>query len=177
MKLKTASLLCILLISLSNCAQNNSKIEPLENNITTFYFIRHAEKDRNDKTNRDPHLTEIGKARADHWNDILKHVMFDAVYTTDYHRTKETARPTAKRCQVDLTIYNPKDLNIKSFKTKNSGKNVLIVGHSNTTPMLVNQVIGKEKYSDIDDRNNGNLYVVTIINGVITDQVLEINPR
>ncbi|WP_250432621.1 phosphoglycerate mutase family protein [Hanstruepera flava] len=177
MKFKITLLLCAFLIGLSDYAQEKSKTGPLDNTITTFYFIRHAEKDRSNKTNRDPHLTEIGKARANHWNDILKHVDFDAVYSTDYHRTKETANPTAKRCQVELTIYNPKDLNIETFKFKNSGKKVLIVGHSNTTPMFVNQVIGKEKYGDIDDSNNGNLYVVTIINGVIADQVLEINEQ
>ena len=57
----------------------------------------------------------------------------------------------------------------------NQGKNVLIVGHSNTTPNLVNELLGKEKYPQIEDNNNGNLYVVTIINGISTCTLLHID--
>lgn len=145
--------------------------------ISTFYFIRHAEKDRSDKSNHNPHLTDIGHARANHWNDILKHIKFDAVYSTNYFRTKETALPTAKRCNVAITVYNAKELDSEKLIVENSGKTILVVGHSNTTPSFVNKVIGKEKYMDIDDDNNGNLYIVTITGEVITDQVLEINPH
>jgi len=54
------------------------------------------------------------------------------------------------------------------------GKTVLVVGHSNTTPQFVNKIIGKEEYIDIDDLNNSNLYIVTIINGVKTAILLKI---
>lgn len=177
MKLQFSALILIFLISFSNCAQDKHQIEATDKQITTLYFIRHAEKDRSDKANRDPHLTEIGLARANHWNNILKHVNFNAVYSTNYHRTKETALPTANRSKVELTIYDANDLDGKKLKANNLGKTVLIVGHSNTTPQFVNSVIGQEKYQDIDDSNNGNLYVVTIVGETITDQVLEINPR
>ena len=39
----------------------------------------------------------------------------------------------------------------------------------------VNQVIKEKKYSDINDSNNGNLYIVTVIDNQITDQLLTIN--
>lgn len=177
MKLKFSAILIIILISFSNCTQYKQRTKDVNNQITTFYFIRHAEKDRSDKTNRDPHLTEVGQSRANHWNEILKHIDFDAVYSTNYHRTKETAFPTANRCKTDLTIYDANDLDGEKLKSINKGKTVLIVGHSNTTSQFVNSVMGQEKYSDIDDDNNGNLYIVTIIGETLTDQVLEINPR
>lgn len=142
---------------------------------TTYYFIRHAEKDRSDKTNRNPHLTEIGQKRAAHWSQILTNVKFDAVYSTDYNRTKETAQPTATKNNVELTLYNPRNMNGKDFSANTKGKTVLVVGHSNTTPMFVNAVLGNKKYENIDDNNNGNLYIVTIIDGVKSDQVLTIN--
>lgn len=41
------------------------------------------------------------------------------------------------------------------------GNRVLIVGHSNTTPMLVNQLLGEERFPDMDDSDNSSLYVVT----------------
>ena len=146
-----------------------------ETETTTYYFIRHAEKDRSDKTNRNPHLTEAGKTRAEQWSVILSHVTFDAVYSTDYNRTKETAQPTATKNKLELTIYDPRHIDGKSFRAETNGKTVLVVGHSNTTPMFVNAVINNKKYEQIDDNNNSNLYIVTIIDDKISDQVLVIN--
>lgn len=177
MKQKAVLVLIIFFIIFSNCSEDKKQTTASINEVSTFYFIRHAEKDRSDKTNRDPHLTDVGQARANHWNNILMQVDFHAVYSTNYHRTKETAIPTAKRCKVELTIYEANDLNGKKLKANNLGKTILIVGHSNTTPKFVNSLIGQEKYHDIDDSNNGNLYIVTVVGDKITDQVLEINPR
>ena len=146
-----------------------------ESAISTFYFIRHAEKDRTDKKNRNPHLTVAGKSRAERWSDIFRNIKLDAVYSTDYHRTKETALPTAKKNNLELTLYDPGNIDFTTFMSSNKGKKVLIVGHSNTTPEFVNAMIGKKKYKHIDDGNNGNLYIVTIINGTNSDQVLTIN--
>ncbi len=142
---------------------------------TTYYFIRHAEKDRSDKTNKNPHLTEAGKKRAEHWSNIFKHIKFDAVYSTGYNRTKETAKPTAAKNGVELILYHPRNLNKERFLNDTEGKTVLVVGHSNSTPTFVNSILGYKKYDHIDDRNNGNLYIITIIDEKISDQVLEIN--
>ena len=39
---------------------------------------------------------------------------------------------------------------------------MLIVGHSNTIPQLVNKLIGEEKFEDMDDSDNSTLFKVTI---------------
>ncbi len=39
----------------------------LAQDITTYYLIRHAEKERTNPSNRDPHLTAIGQERAENW--------------------------------------------------------------------------------------------------------------
>jgi len=129
---------------------------------TTYYLIRHAEKDRSDKTNRNPHLTEAGKKRAIHWANVLKDVELDMVFSTDYHRTKETALPTAKAHNLELQIYDPRSVDIKQFMQNTKGKNILIVGHSNTTPLFVNALLNEKKYPLIADDNNANLYIVTV---------------
>ncbi len=134
----------------------------LEQKTTTYYLIRHAEKDRSDKTNRNPHLTEDGLKRADNWANILKDVKFDMVYSTDYNRTKETALPTAKANNVELKFYNPSDMQIEQFMEASKGKTVLVVGHSNTTPLFTNGLLGEKKYEMIADDNNANLYIVTV---------------
>ena len=76
---------------------------------------------------------------------------------------------------MELTIYDPRHIDGKAFINKTKGKTVLIVGHSNTTPMFVNAVIGNKKYNQIDDNNNGNLYIVTIVDDKILDHILVIN--
>ena len=48
--------------------------------------------------------------------------------------------------------------------TNNNGKRVLISGHSNTTPTMVNKLIGKSKYSDMSDSDNKSLFIVNILN-------------
>ncbi len=134
----------------------------IDQKTTTYYLIRHAEKDRSDKTNRDPHLTEAGLKRADNWANVLKDVKFDMVYSTNYNRTKETATPTAKANTIEVSFYDPRDMKLKEFMKSTKGKTVLIVGHSNTTPMFTNGLLGEQKYEGIADDNNANLYIVTV---------------
>jgi phosphohistidine phosphatase SixA len=147
----------------------------IQQKTTTYYLIRHAEKDRSDKTNRNPHLTEAGKQRAEHWASVLKDVKFDGVYSTNYNRTIETATPTAKANNLELQFYDPRDLASKAFLETTKGKNVLIVGHSNTTPQFVNALLEDKKYDDIEDNNNANLYIVTISEDSKTSTVLVID--
>ena len=146
-----------------------------EQTTTTYYLVRHAEKDRSDKTNRNPHLTEAGLKRADNWANVLKDVKFDMVYSTDYNRTKETAAPTAKANNVEVSFYDPRDMKLKEFMTSTKGKTVLVVGHSNTTPMFTNGLLGEKKYDMIDDNNNANLYIVTVTEDTKTSTVLKVD--
>ncbi|TCK64685.1 histidine phosphatase superfamily protein (branch 1) [Winogradskyella wandonensis] len=146
-----------------------------EDTTTTYYLIRHAEKDRSDKTNRNPHLTEKGLKRAENWATVLKDVKFDAVYSTDYNRTKETALPTAKSLGLELQFYDPRNMDMKQFMKDTKGKTVLIVGHSNTTPMFANGLLGDKKYDMMDDNNNGGLYIVTMTNTDVSSMLLQVD--
>ena len=142
---------------------------------TTYYLIRHAEKDRSNPDEQNPHLTREGRLRAIKWSEVLSNIKLDAVYSTEYHRTIETAKPTARKQELAILFYNPRDQYNTSFKETNKGKKVLIVGHSNTTPFFVNKIIGEEFYEQIEDDNNANLYIVSIKNGEITHQLLKVN--
>lgn len=159
------------LLSFSGYAQNSE-----DTTITTIYFIRHAEKDRSNPENTNPHLAAAGNARAKHWAEILQHVKFDAVYATNYNRTIETGLPTAENNNLTIQFYDANILNHVKILADNKGKTLLIVGHSNTTPAFVNKFLGKEIYKDIDDSNNGNLYRITVWEQGTTDLLLTINP-
>lgn len=170
--MRSLLILCFIVVfSLPSFSQN---VED-KHETTTYYFIRHAEKDRSDKTNRNPNLTEAGKTRAIHWSEIFQNIKFDAVYSTQYNRTIQTATPTAEKNNLELQYYDPRTLYSEDFSKATRGKTVLVVGHSNTTPAFVNMILKDRKYPDIDDNNNGNLYIVTISEGHITDLVLTLN--
>jgi broad specificity phosphatase PhoE len=149
--------------------------EKSQSTTTTYYLIRHAEKDRNDDTNSDPNLNDIGKERANNWNQVFEHVDFDAIYSTNYLRTIETATPTATAQKLEIQYYNPENLFDEDFAEATYGKTVLVVGHSNTTPAFVNAILGEKKYEDIDDNDNSYLFIVTISDDHKMDQVLKIN--
>ena len=165
-----------------NSDSSNKNLSPLveEFNVpldpTTYYLIRHAEKDRSDPLNKDPKLTEEGLKRAEKWKEALKEVPFDMVYSTGYNRTKETAKPIADANDLEIEIYDPNNLYDQEFQEKTVGKTVLVVGHSNTTPAFVNAILKNEKYKDLPDDENGGLFIVTVSsNQTVSSQLLYIN--
>ena len=169
---KSIIILWLSLIALPAIAQKNA-IKTAE--TTTYYLIRHAEKDRSDTANKDPHLTKEGEQRAQNWSKVLQHVKFDRIYSTNYNRTKETAKPTALAHDVEIELYDPRNINLENFINITKGKTVLIVGHSNTTPMFTNGLLGNNTYKMIADDNNSNLYIVTITENATTSTLLHID--
>lgn len=144
--------------------------------VTTYYLIRHAEKDRSDSENDDPALTEKGLERAVNWAEVLKDIDFDAVYSTNYKRTRQTAKPLADLKNLEVLSYDDKKLDYQEFKKKTSGKTVLVVGHSNTTPQFANAILGEKKYENIDDLENGTLFIVQVLkDDSVISQVININ--
>ncbi|MBL7473422.1 SixA phosphatase family protein [Robertkochia sediminum] len=147
---------------LSGCTefQVTTKKKAAETPATVFYLIRHAEKDRSDAGNRDPELTPEGLQRATYWKEVFREIPLAAVYSTNYNRTYQTALPTAQAKDLEVLRYEPDTTDLKHWAAQYPGKHILIVGHSNTTPALANQLMGEGTYTDIDDSNNGNLYIV-----------------
>jgi broad specificity phosphatase PhoE len=166
--------LVLSLFTFSSYAQEtlDQRNEPV---VTTYYLIRHAEKQRQNPDDKDPSLTFQGYKRADKWRDIFQYIPLNAVYSTSYNRTKETANPTAESKNLPILVYDPRNMYTESFQYNTKGKNVLIVGHSNTTPAFVNKILGINKYKQIDDNNNGNLYIVKVIGDHASASVLRID--
>lgn len=168
--------LIILLIIGSSCKEEPARdMTQDQKTVSTFYLIRHAEKDRSNPDDADPELNQKGLGRAMHWAEILDAVELDAIYSTDYNRTAMTAAPTSVKKNIDVQYYDPRIIDIEQFKIANLNKKALIVGHSNTTPEFVNQLIGEDKYTTIDDSENGNLFIVQIVNGIATETKLNFN--
>jgi len=141
---------------------------------TTYYLIRHAEKDRSDSTNKNPELSKKGKDRAKKWSKLFTELNIDAIYSTDYNRTLQTAAVTAKTKKLTVQKYHPNNINMAAFLSETKGKSVLIVGHSNTVPSFTNKLIGNGPYLNIDDDDNDNLYLVTIEGDKVEHVVIDV---
>lgn len=158
----------LLLIFISSCSTK-------ETETTTYYLIRHAEKDRTDKTNKNPNLNEKGLERAKKWEDYFSKIDLDAVYSTNYNRTMQTATPTAKSKNLEIINYNPREMYDSVFQTNTKGKIVLVVGHSNTTPVFANKILGERKYEWMNDNDNFSLFIVTVKGSTKTSKIEKVN--
>lgn len=137
---------------------------------TTIFLVRHAEKM---DSSRDPELNLQGKARAVRLMELLSNTGIEQIYSTDYVRTRDTAKPLAEKLNLSINSYRPFDEElVATLKTEMDGKKILVVGHSNTIPDLVNQLIDEKAYQQLADDAYSNLFVVTIIDGKATHYVL-----
>jgi len=142
---------------------------------TTYYLIRHAEKDRTNTTNKNPNLNSNGVIRAEKWAKHFENIVLDAVYSTDYNRTQQTAAPTAKSKGLIVQSYNPSKMYDSIFKKNTKGKTILVVGHSNTTPVFANAILGQKKYKNMADNDNASLYIVTVVNDKKSSEIKKVN--
>ena len=146
-----------------------------ENDCSTFYLIRHAEKERINKSERDPKLNEKGIIRALNWKDYFIDKDISKIYSTNYKRTLETVKPIEKAIGLTAILYSPSNIDYKNFILSNKGEKVLVVGHSNTIPGFVNELINDQVYSQIDDLNNSNLYIVNLCDSSISHRLIKVN--
>jgi broad specificity phosphatase PhoE len=164
----------VLFIVLISCTSNTKK-EEINTSTTTYFLIRHAEKDRTDSKNKNPNLNSEGLKRAEKWSEYFKNISLDAVYSTNYNRTMQTSKPTAESKKLAIIKYNPRNMYDSIFQKATKGKTVLVVGHSNTTPDFANKILGEKKYKDIDDNDNSSLFIITITADGKTSTIEKVN--
>lgn len=131
---KISSSLIFLILLLSMCtvdliAQKNPE-------IFTIYLIRHSEKEIFSENQLDPDLTECGIKRSEYLSFFFEDIDIENVYSTSYLRTINTAAPTSLSKKSEIEYYDSNDLKLFSETLISSKKNSLVVGHSNTTPVL-----------------------------------------
>ncbi len=126
---------------------------------TVIYLVRHAER-AEDGTD-DPALSLAGRIRVQVLRQMLAEAGVTRVHTTDWKRTRDTARPLAEHMGVDASIYDATDLRTFASQLKESPGRHLVVGHSNTTPQLV-EALGGDPMGAIAEMEYDRLYVVVI---------------
>src|SRR5688572_3387730 len=162
--LRAASLLALPLVALAA-----SPARQAAEATTTIILARHGEKTAEPKEN--PVLTPEGEARALALAEAVRGAGISAIYSTKWTRTQSTARPTSEAIKVPITTFDapPGERDYgRAYATellaKNRGKVVLVVGHSNTIPMIL-RGLGIADAPAIADSEYDNLYVVTIPEG------------
>ena len=126
----------------------------------SIYLVRHAEKLNNSKN---PTLTDCGTARAEQLANMLSKANITEIYSTSYQRTIQTAKPLAKLQRMAIQNYDPKHLEQFYLLLKQKNENALVVGHSNTTPKLV-ELLAKQKVAPLTEKDYQYLYQVQFIN-------------
>lgn len=130
----------------------------------TVILLRHAEKDISEEADTaNPELSEAGKQRAERLVEFAGKYQPDAIFSTDYIRTRQTVRPLARSRRMMTQIYDPRDLTkMKDLILSGKIKRLVVVGHNNTTPALVNMLIGEEKYKMLAESDYGKIWVLKI---------------
>lgn len=131
----------------------------------SYYLVRHAEKatassDNTMAASGDVSLSEAGLIRAEKLKDILQDKKIKFIFSTNTQRTLSTARPLSTASGTEIIIYNAKDSTFTD-RIKKLKKNTLIVGHSNTTDDVINELAGYIYLpGDIPENEYNNLFVI-----------------
>ena len=152
-------LIAVFLLSVNLFAQETNT----NTSETTLIFVRHAEK--MDDGSTDPSLNSEGKERALRLaNLLLDEFDISVIYSTFYKRTLQTAKPLSDSLGLAITEYDLSDPRafVAQLKEQNRGKTALIVGHSNTTPLLINIALGAKKYELLEEDAYGNIFILTV---------------
>ncbi len=133
---------------------------------TTIIFVRHAEKAATPE--EDPPLSAAGQRRVTELTrqlvdaDVVAGI--DAVYTTEFRRTRETARPIADALDLPVNTYDAADTDtvLDDILRDHKGEIVLVVAHSNTVPELIANLGASKKVPPIAEDEYDNLYLISI---------------
>ncbi len=160
---------------------------PLAAAETIVLVVRHAEK-LDDGAN--PDLSPPGLERAETLADLAERFGVNALYTTEFCRTAQTALAAAQRLRLPLAVQSggggierctpPIEVPVlfldpelsavealaSAVREEHRGRVVLMVGHSNTVPAILRALGGPELPEvAIGDGEYDRLFIVTLPDG------------
>jgi broad specificity phosphatase PhoE len=141
--------------------------EPPLSKETLVIAVRHAERSTDHPV--DPSLSAAGQLRAQALASVLEHTGIVRIYSTQYLRTQQTAAPLAAVTGLALTIRPIDASNIATYavdlateiRQYDRSEAVLVVGHSNTIPELVNALSGVT-VPPITEPEYDRIYMITV---------------
>ena len=145
-------------LALAGCA--TAAPQPREE---AFYVVRHLQK----ASGSDPGLTAEGQRCAARLADEMAGSGIRAVYASTTRRARETAAPLAARIGVTPAEYDPRDTPALVTRVRAEPGSVLVVGHSNTVPDIV-EALGGARPGDLAEDRYGEVWRVARPGGAVT---------
>ena len=145
----------------------------------TVILLRHAEKDVSAEADKnDPVLTAQGLQRAEKLLETVRKYKPDAIYSTNFKRTRSTVTPLAENLdpvyRYQIQIYDHKKYEeFTNQLLKSNARTAVIVGHNASIPAIANLLIKQDKYKTIDESEYGNLWIIEINKNKVKEQKIE----
>ncbi|HLM02311.1 MAG TPA: phosphoglycerate mutase family protein [Pyrinomonadaceae bacterium] len=144
----------------------------------TIILLRHAEKDLSDELNDpDPELAPAGKERAERLVKTIGKYKPQAIYSSNFKRTRYTVTPLAERInppyRTMIQIYDHTKLNELVNRMMASGvRSIVVAGHNSTTPALANLLIKQNKYKSLAENEYDKIWIIRIKKGKVREEVI-----
>ena len=154
-------------ISKIGISTSDGKTTPItglgDDKTTIFVFVCRAEKNTEPADN--PDLSEAGKIRAQKLAELLKDLEVHRAAATTTKRAIQTAQPLIDmtHCGTDIYSKSATEAFLLSAISGYKGKVILVVGHGNTIPEMLNMLLGEKKYEDIAEDEYDNIYIASVI--------------
>jgi len=161
-----------ILLVLLGCCFINAATATGKNDGYTLYLVRHAEKQLDGS--RDPILTEAGKNRSQLLAGWFRNKNIKDIWSSDYKRTRDTAKPLLSQLELELSIYDPGNQAALVEKLLHKQHTALIVGHSNTIPELA-RLLCDCLIADMEESEHDRLIVISVDNTEIQVSTLQQN--
>jgi phosphohistidine phosphatase SixA len=125
-----------------------------------YYVMRHLETPRGVT---DPDLTPEGAANAARLVEWFENDPPSVIYVSSTKRAQQTAAPLAQRLGITPKIYDPANTPALVQQVRAEAGTVLVVGHSNTVPDIVQQ-LGGIRPAPITETQFGDIWHVNPVN-------------
>ena len=123
--------------------------------ITSIIFVRHADRDGSNDS-----LTTTGNIRAEHLVQVAEKAGAIAIYHSTANRTRLTVEPLASALGISMIEQGDPAATISDIYSNHRGETVVVAGHSNTTPEMI-ELAGGPVGLVIDHDEYDNLFVFT----------------
>jgi broad specificity phosphatase PhoE len=138
----------LLLFALAAC-----ETTPAPTKGPSFYVMRHLQKGEGE----DPPLSDEGRVKARRLVGFFAAEPPRVIYVSTTRRAYETAAAAAKKWRVRVRRYDPADTPGLVARVLRERAPVLVVGHSNTVPEIVER-LGGERPAALAETDYGDVW-------------------
>jgi phosphohistidine phosphatase SixA len=129
--------------------------------MITVILVRHADIDLPPRTG-DPPLNAAGRRRAETLAHVVGPTGATSLFTSTFRRTIQTMQPLATQAGLVPQPVPTPDVWAQQVAAGALGEVVVVAGHSNTVPEMLEALGVPPPAPPIDEREFDNLFVATV---------------